>query len=805
MTNIPPPILEAIRNNRLILWVGAGFSQRRLGLPAWRGLVHELLDTCLPPDDASGIKTRLDAGQLTEVQALESIHDHAEKCFPVLFDQFHLSLDRADERLQDFHLLWNISHKIVTTNYDTGLDLTRPGSVPKVVYDKKYQLKKLVAGQKFYFKLHGCASEPENCILFEQQYQDLYRDTSADKLDVLSDEDTPAKFLLKNLLTDHVVLFVGFGIEERIDFVLEYIHRLLGDTATAKYTLTHRNNTDNWPHTEKWTVDDWDQLPEFLQLLAEEKAKHTVPVVRGDTVMPFDRAYVGREADVHAVENFFRSSDNFFFLSGAGGMGKSHLLDTVLRRLPAEQQPVYFRIERHYTLLTITQKLGIEPVPPAPANQPNRHLLKALERVNRPLVFDDFYEISDPALYYTLLELPKQTNIKSLIISRSLDRNWARFDSGVYHRELRELERPDFDTCMRAMAEKMPAYADKPPTPQQLDICWELGGGYPLGGLLLLGLLTEPDFDPGHIEKLDLAGDPSRSHFVNRLLDAILKKGSEAERNLAREIAVFAEPVPEAAFAGLPAWNPDRIAFYSLWHRKGLIFRRQDDQYFGMHALVRSLILKQLGDAPEARACAGRYYESLTSQLEVEQVVALQKAWEHYNLSTDAERDAFSRRMEGIYTGVNVVQLRDEQDSALAIERFSFRLQLNPDDASAANELGMAYRRQGNYDKAIEVLQKAADAQPDNVIVLNELGITLREAGQRDKAIEVLQKATAAQPDNVIVLNELGITLRESRQRDKAIEVLQKAADLGNMHAMNELGITLRETGQRDKAIEVLQ
>ncbi|MBK8921771.1 MAG: tetratricopeptide repeat protein [Saprospirales bacterium] len=783
MPSIPPAILEAIQNNRLILWIGAGFSQRRLGLPNWREMVVEMVRICLPAAEAAEINSRLDSEVLREIQALELLKDHAGTCHGIIHDRFNIRLDRSDGRLEDFHLLWQISSKIITTNYDTGLDLTNPGAVPTVIYHKDHQLKNLLAGNKFYFKLHGCASEPTHHILFEQEYEDLYRDTSDAKLDALSDEDTAAKFLLKHLLTDHTVLFIGFGMEDRVDFVLKYIHRLLGKTASPKFALVRNDHTTDWPHTEKWPVGDWAEIPGILKLLADEAARYRRPVVLGDTAMPFDRPYVGRDADVEAVETFFRESGNFFYLYGAGGMGKSHLLDTVQRRLPPEQQPVYFRIERHYTVLTITQKLGIEPVAPVapPKNPgdpypPNQHLLQAFEQVGRPLVFDDFYEISDPALFYTLLELPKRRGIKSIIISRSLPPAWLKFDAGVHHRELHELGQSHFEDCLRGLAAEMQAYVDLPPNQHQLDTCWQLCGGYPLGGQLLLGLLAEPGFDAAHLERLDLAADPSRSHFVGRLLSAILEKGTDAERNLARDIAVFTEPVPETALTKLPSWAPDRIAFFALWRRKGLLFRRTNDQRFGMHALVRSMLLQQLGDSPEARACAGRYYESLTGLREVERVVALQKALEHYDLSPEEERDAFRQRVQRDFVAVNVVQLRDEQDPALAIERFRFRLQLNPGDAAAANELGMAYRRQGNLEKAIEVLEKAAEA--GNVHAMNELSITLREAGKLDDAIQVLQKATELQPNNVILINELGITLREAGKLDDAIQVLQKATQL---------------------------
>jgi tetratricopeptide (TPR) repeat protein len=801
MVNIPQPIREAIQNNRLILWIGAGFSQRRLDLPSWRGLVDELLDACLPPSEAAALKTRLDAKNLNEVAALEQLKTHKDICTGILKKRFSEHFDAFDERLSDFHHLWFVSQKIITTNYDMGLDCTKPPQVRKILTNNKWQLQDLSGQPHFYLKLHGCATDPESCVLFADQYADLYRQTLPD---ASGEQETLAKFRLKQLMADHVVLFIGFGMEESVSLVLDYLHQLLDGTGQPRFLLTKKGDDRTWPHTEKWLLDDWPEVPQVLNQLIEAKQPYApVHEPLEDIRQKFQRAYVGRDDAVDKVEAFFNSERRFFFLYGAGGMGKSHLLDAVFKRLDPARQPLYFKITRDTRLSHLARAIGMPLLLPSRQDRPHPAFLKALDRLDRPVVIDDFYECSEEILYHSLLALPDQSKGKYMLISRSLPKDFAEFGARDFRPlELRELTEDAFRDCLLGLNQQFeyfPILSD-----QVVEQCWALTQGYPLGGHLLLGLFAEPDFDPDQIQRLDLEHDPERKGFVERLLAVILKAGREAERDLAHQVSVFDEAVPEDAFVHLPAWRDDREPFHALWKRKGLLARHFEEKtiLYGMHALIRGLLLEKFGDPPEARKAAGAYYEAQSNALPAaEQMAALEKALDHYERSPESSYAAFIQRVRPRFVEVNVVQLRNKNDRERQIQDLSFRLRISPDDVSAANELGMAYRAAGRLTKAIEVLQKAADA--GNVHAMNELGITLREAGQRERAIEVLQKAADA--GNVHAMNELGITLREAGQRERAIEVLQKAADAGNVHAMNELGITLREAGQRERAIEVLQ
>ena len=803
MSNIPQPILDAIKNDRLILWVGAGFSQRRLGLPSWRGLVEELADACLSAEEANDLKAQLDNNTLNEVQALESLKPHQKTCTSILKKRFATHYEHEDERLIDFFDLWQISRKIITTNYDLGLDATKPIHVSRVLPNNQWQLQDLVDYPSFYFKLHGCATEPDSCILFQDQYEDIYRKSHTA---IYTDKETPAKFHLKRLMAENTVLFIGFGMERPVHVVLDYLHELLDGKEPTKFLLTKKDDARSWPHTEKWLVDDWDEIPIKLTELVEAKLPYIrVTEPQQDVRQTFDRGYVGREEAVEKLESFFNSDKRFFFLHGPGGMGKSHLLDAVIKLLEPTSRPLYFKITANTRLRDLARAIGLPNLPAASSGRPHSLFLKALEKLNRPIVFDDFYECNEEILERTLMALPQQLGIRSILISRSLPQAFSELDSGVRSLEVRELDRTAYDACLRDLNEESDYFPSGLPD-NIIDQCWDLAKGYPLGGQLLLGLFAEPDFDIDKIQRLNLENDPDRKKFVRRLLAVILKEGRDAERDLAHQIAVFDEAVPESAFSELPAWKVDPLPFHALWKRKRILARHFEDKtaLYGMHALVRSLLLEKYGDPALARRAAGRFYETRAEAAnKAIKTTLFQKAFDHYERSPEEDRLAFEKRMKPHYVDLNVVQLRDKWSPVQQIKDLQFRLRFAPDDISAQNELGMAYRADGNLIKAIEVLQKAADA--GNIHAMNELGMTLREAGQRDKAIEVLQKAAELQPGNVILLNELGITLRETGQFQQAISYFEEASNAGNYQSSNELVFTLRFLGRIEEALLVLE
>jgi tetratricopeptide (TPR) repeat protein len=183
----------------------------------------------------------------------------------------------------------------------------------------------------------------------------------------------------------------------------------------------------------------------------------------------------------------------------------------------------------------------------------------------------------------------------------------------------------------------------------------------------------------------------------------------------------------------------------------------------------------------------------------------LQKAREfdkaHDILNYVLENDVVIKKM-GVLNEIGVTYRR-ERNYARAIETLEKALKIEPDNVKVLNELAIVYKEQKNYAKAIETLEKACEL--GNIQSFNELAIVYREQKNYTKAIETLEKALIIEPNNVKVLNELAIVYKAQKNYAKAIETLEKACELGNIHSFNVLAIVYREQKNYTKAIETLE
>ena len=69
-----------------------------------------------------------------------------------------------------------------------------------------------------------------------------------------------------------------------------------------------------------------------------------------------------------------------------------------------------------------------------------------------------------------------------------------------------------------------------------------------------------------------------------------------------------------------------------------------------------------------------------------------------------------------------------------------------PLKARALNGLGLAYSDRGSHDKAIEILNRAIEADPKHVKAYNNLAITYSKMGLYEKSIEHFNHAIKIRP-----------------------------------------------------------
>ena len=86
-----------------------------------------------------------------------------------------------------------------------------------------------------------------------------------------------------------------------------------------------------------------------------------------------------------------------------------------------------------------------------------------------------------------------------------------------------------------------------------------------------------------------------------------------------------------------------------------------------------------------------------------------------------------------------------------------YRPPAQANDAAASNlSLGVEYMRRGEYEKALEKLQRAKTADPDYPLTYNSLGVLYQLIGDNRQAEQNFKHALALDGSNSATLNNYG-------------------------------------------------
>jgi len=248
---IPPELIQSIKNNKCILFVGSGLSAKvkrssNKGLPLWGSFLEELLVWSKSknamfwngPEEIEAIIKKgnylLAAQELQECISLGEFAEFLNSVFrdkKVIPTETHKNIFKTPFRA------------ILTTNYDTLLEgayaLTHEGQMPiKFTQEDLQTISSPLRSEDFFlFKIHGDIDRPESIVLGSKSYnQILFR--------------TPEYLhFLETLFTTHTVLFIGFsGNDIDLDFVTDRLATIYSRTLNKHYILLPN---DKYNLTEK--------------------------------------------------------------------------------------------------------------------------------------------------------------------------------------------------------------------------------------------------------------------------------------------------------------------------------------------------------------------------------------------------------------------------------------------------------------------------------------------------------------------------------------------------------------------------
>lgn len=212
---------EKAEQGKLVIFVGAGVSCNVDGMPSWNALIQNMAkaidysrcdtcrhrlesceNTCLLKDDFS-------TDELLKVP--QHVFNKDQELYYRILNE-SIPAVTADAPLSSAIFDINPAH-IITTNYDQLLESSKNifcEQYQVIVYDK--DLLNADKG-KYIIKMHGDLSDASSIVLKEQDYLDY------------SQKHILIELFIKSLLTDHIVLFLGYSLNDyNIKLILSWLN-----------------------------------------------------------------------------------------------------------------------------------------------------------------------------------------------------------------------------------------------------------------------------------------------------------------------------------------------------------------------------------------------------------------------------------------------------------------------------------------------------------------------------------------------------------------------------------------------------
>ncbi len=219
------------------------------------------------------------------------------------------------------------------------------------------------------------------------------------------------------------------------------------------------------------------------------------------------------------------------------------------------------------------------------------------------------------------------------------------------------------------------------------------------------------------------------------------------------------------------------------------------------------LAARQQGRLDEAIALIGRAVESrpLFTVARVNLANALRAAGRHaeagraYRLALAASPDmgAAWHALGGYLTREGGSAARDE-----AILSLRHATRLDPRDAEALHDLGLALRYAERAEEGIATLIQATLVRPDKAITWMNLGTALLENGEHRRALDSLCRAVALSPEQAEMHYNNGNARHAAGHLDDALSAFRRAARLGLSVAQARVAMVLHDLGRLSDAEE---
>lgn len=332
---IPYKLKEAVQNNKLLVFVGAGVS-KIAGLPLWKEIVINLLNN-------PSIKKReallqaLEAEILTPLEVLDKLEITNK------IDVYNCFEKETSKTLKHniYDKITDISKKIITTNYDNLIEHNT--GIKELDTSSAFNLKRIDELDQFVLKIHGSNSAIDNTVIFTSDYEKLY-----------GGGNELAKFQLEKLVTSYSCLFIGFSMTDNyVTSLFDRLNEMYRGLGNEHFIISTQNV--NHDFLETIYINSHDQLILLLEEISIFKSdleieeslankiidqqnlanstiienplpEEGIKINSGHDTPPKIEYWAGRGEEIKSII----SPHKVCFITGIGGQGKSALASKVL-------------------------------------------------------------------------------------------------------------------------------------------------------------------------------------------------------------------------------------------------------------------------------------------------------------------------------------------------------------------------------------------------------------------------------------------------------------------------------------------
>jgi tetratricopeptide (TPR) repeat protein len=138
-----------------------------------------------------------------------------------------------------------------------------------------------------------------------------------------------------------------------------------------------------------------------------------------------------------------------------------------------------------------------------------------------------------------------------------------------------------------------------------------------------------------------------------------------------------------------------------------------------------------------------------------------------------------------------------------ALDDLNRAIQLDPNRAPAYNRRGNIYQKLGQYEQALADYKRAIQLNPEDITSYNNRGNIYANLGQYEKALADYERVVHLNPDDAITYNNRGTTYHDMGQYEQAIADFNEAIRLNPDYASayNNRGNAYAILGQYEQAI----